>query len=187
MANIQEPCNLRSNARTSNLVLMASDPEQILRSTDETSFSMKFQNPRHSVQEPAETLEAASESYDEGPSSKLIPTSDVPMTFSKLFNHQLLCASLRRMAQENAGRMLVLKMDISLIKAAEEALSYALHIGYEEDIDGLKHASFNFCGQGPNRNGLTWCTKRHVQTKSRETDQVSYVRGHIYNSRLNIF
>lgn len=55
MTNIQETRNLHSTALTSDLALMAGDPRQILRSTDDSSFYTTFRNPWHAVQEPAIT------------------------------------------------------------------------------------------------------------------------------------
>lgn len=48
-ANIQEPRNLQTNASTSNLALMTSDPEQILRGTHDLYFNTTFQNPQNAL------------------------------------------------------------------------------------------------------------------------------------------
>lgn len=56
MVSMQDPRNLRSNSSISNLAPIASDPEQILRGTDETSFYTKFRKYRYAVSEPAITL-----------------------------------------------------------------------------------------------------------------------------------
>lgn len=52
---------------------MASYKEQILRGTNELSFSAKFQNPRHVLHVPTVTLEAISESENKSFVSKLTP------------------------------------------------------------------------------------------------------------------
>lgn len=67
MANIQETRNLRLNSSISNLALMASDLEQILRGIDDSSLYKTLRNSRQSVQKPTVTLEAALESGDEEP------------------------------------------------------------------------------------------------------------------------
>lgn len=69
MANIQETRNFCFSVSICNPAPVASVPEQILRRTDVPYFYKTFQEPRHAVQEPAVTMEAALELNDEDPPS----------------------------------------------------------------------------------------------------------------------
>lgn len=133
---------MRSDALTSNPELMASDPEQILRSTNVRSYYRTVPNPRNAVQELAVALEAVIKTEEEGPPSRLPPVHVVDPTLPELHNHLLLRPSIRHMAQDETILILVLEIDKSLIKSEENALSYGNQIGYEDANGGLQNASF---------------------------------------------
>lgn len=125
---------------------MASDQEQILCSTYDNSYYKIFQNPRQVVQEPAVTMKAGFEWDDEDhPSSlaqKTTPAPDEPQTLPELLNRLHLCVSIRKIVQEEVRRICRFEMDRSLIKATEEALSYAIKSDYDEANDGFELPCF---------------------------------------------
>lgn len=96
------------------------------------------------MQESAITLNTTLKPDGEGHLSRLQPAPDVLQTILELVNHAPLCASFSQVAQEEARRIHAFKMDKSLNKAAEDALFYALQIGYREAKEELKNALFCF-------------------------------------------
>lgn len=65
------------------------------------------------------------ESVEDGPPSRLTPALDVPPNSSERFNHSFLRASFRLMTQEEEKSIRAFKMNKSIIKAADVALSFA--------------------------------------------------------------
>lgn len=138
---------------------MLSDPRQILCSRDDPSIYKKFLIHQRTVQRPDVTLEGELESGDEGHPYRLTPAPDVLPFLPELLNHPLFRANIKKIAEVKIRRIQAFEMDKSLIKATEEAISYAFQIG---------------------------CFRRSVRTKFREFCQASYVHGRFHNSRPGI-
>lgn len=133
---------------------------------------MAFRDLRHALHEPAVTLEAALELNDEGPLPSLTPAPNVWALLPEPVNHPLLRASFREMAAEKKRRIHAFEIDKSLSKAAEDALSHAVQIGFQNSNDGSRNGYFLFCGDRFNQNRPTWYIKWHVRTKPREIDNI---------------
>lgn len=148
MANSQKPCNLLSNASTSNLEPIASELENVLLATKKASFYTTFCTFCHAVQEPAVTMEVALESDGEDPSSspaqKTTPVSEVSLTLTELVKLLRLRASIGKIVQEGITCIYAFKNDLLLIKAAKNTLPDAFQNGYDEASDGSKNLLFYF-------------------------------------------
>lgn len=148
MQNSQERRNLRSNSSTSDLALVASDPEEILRRTDDPPFYTTFRQPRKAVQEPAVNLETDLESDEERPPSSAMqrttPTLDVPQNPSKILSHLHLFPSIQRITKKEGRRIYAFETNKPLIKVAKDAISHSFQAGYEEARRDIKIALFYF-------------------------------------------
>lgn len=105
MTNIeaQEPRNLRSNSLSFNLAIKASDPERVLRGTDDLCFYTSFENPQNTVLEPAVTLKATLESNEKRPSSRNRPAPDMSPSFPELLDHSPLRAIIKKQNKLKRG------------------------------------------------------------------------------------
>lgn len=118
--------------------LIAHHPGQLLRRTDDTSIYMTLRMLWHAVRELVVYSEVILLWDDEGHSSTLTSALDLQPTLSELFNDPLLRARIRQKVQERPRCICAFKIGKSIVKAAEDALTYTFQISYEAANDGLK-------------------------------------------------
>lgn len=144
MANVSDTRTTRSIGENSDLAPTASDPERILRSAN-ISFRTTFANPDMSrdADDQVETLEQTLESDNEGPSSPLArePVHYTDRSVSDILASTDLRAIMRLMAQEEAECIYASRVNPSMTRAAEGALSDVFQVGFDSANAGLKISS----------------------------------------------
>lgn len=150
----QDPRTAQPAGNNSDIMLMADNPEHILRNSTNPWFRTVYINTgrtRHSKQDDLETLAHGQESEDEGSSSILVqghdPTSSPPKPILDLLKNAELRETRRQMAHRKGARMNSSRVKETVSQAAKATRSDAFKISYECANDDLKITPFHFVKQ----------------------------------------
>lgn len=143
--------NNRSNVSNAPLASMADSPERILCREAGPSFRTAYGKPGHSRQEVSdqvETWDHALESDDEihhiPPVHGDRPTSAPALPVSNPHTSAELYAAVRQMAREEAERLYECRVEQSMRKATQDALSDRFMAGIDSQKSRIKNSSYVF-------------------------------------------
>lgn len=159
----------RAHTLSIDLNNMASDPGRVMRFQTNPSFLTTFNHQGRKLQEPIDISDDNLWSEHKGsPSIPENTTTFAPDPLSQFLNHPRHRAQIKGIAQEEARQNYAHEMEISLLNAAEEALTDAFQTGFKSANKALKECTLPISGKWHKRLITQTGTGRHSRTKHRK-------------------